>query len=412
MKELDIAKRIASGELPPLVMYENHLLAAIRVTGTKAALEGEKPIYRKPEYYLHDDFLQSINGVSVIFEHPDNGEYLSHDEYINRNVGSVFYPYIKDSEVWAVARIYDNDAIEGFKHGIFKDTSPAVAVIKSKELPLKDGSILHIEGEPIYTDHIALLVNAGVWSKSLTNLTGIPTMDNPQTEKIEETPGDQVPVQETAQAATPANDMMSKLDMILGIAQKTEAAQAAQAEQIAALQTQIGKVEKLEAAEVETKPKFDAVEQKIQSIEQNLPAQMSDDDKVSLADTVEKTNHAARMIGVTVKSIPSDTPKSFISRALTELKQYSPAFKDTPVEVMVADKGMMMTCHSQILDDVKKAALQPLKHGLANVARKIVEKLETGGTQTRYIGGDANTMYESISMPPMLIKQFGTGEIA
>jgi hypothetical protein len=408
MKELDIAKRIASGELPPLVMYENHLLAAIRVTGTGAALEGEKPIYRNPDYYLCDDFLRSINGVSVIFEHPENGEYLNHDEYQNRNVGSSFYPYVKNDEAWTIARIYDSDAIEGFKHGIFKDTSPAVAVIKSKELQLKDGSILHIEGEPIYTDHIALLVNAGVWSKSLTNLTGIPTMDNPTPQTPETPPGDQMPVQQTVQEAEPAQsetnlfDMMSKvLAMVEGIDSR-----------LGAVESKAANIEKLEAAEVETKPKMDAVEQKIQSIEQNLPAQMSDDDKVSLADTVEKTNHAARMIGVTVKNIPSDTPKSFIARALTELKQYSPSFKDTPVEVMVADKGMMYTCHSQILEDVKRAAMQPLKHGLANVARKIVEKLETGGTQTRYIGGDANTMYESISMPPMLIKQFGTGEFA
>lgn len=407
MKELDIAKQIASGELPPLVIYENHLLAAIRVTGTKTALEGEKPIYRKPEYYLHDDFLQSIQGVSVIFEHPENGEYLNHNEYQNRNVGSVFYPYLKDSEVWAVARIYDNDAIEGFKHGVFKDTSPAVAVVKSQELPLKDGSVLHVEGEPIYTDHIALLVNAGVWSKSLTNLTGIPTMDNSNPQTTVTPPGDQVPVQQTVQEAAPPAEpnlfeMMSKvLTMVEGIDSR-----------LGAVESKAANIEKLEAAEAEVKPKLDEHEQKIHDLNQQLPAQMSDDDKVSLADTVEKTNHAARMIGVTVKSIPSDTPKQFIVRALTELKQYSPAFKDTPVEVMVADKGMMYTCHSQILEDVKKAAMQPLKHGLANVARKIVEKLETGGTQTRYVGGDANTMYESISMPPMLIKQFGTGEFA
>ena len=368
MREIDIAKRMASGELPPLVMYENHLLAAIRVTGTKAAMEGDKSIYRKPEYYLNDDFLQSINGVSVIFEHPDNGEYLSHDEYQNRNVGSSFYPYIKDSEVWTIARIYDNDAIEGFKHGVFKDTSPAVAVIKSKEFPLQDGSILHVEGEPIYTDHIALLVSAGVWSKSLTNLTGIPKMDkdNPQTQQVEETPpSDKVPVppvEQTAQAAEPANDgdITSMLRTIAAGVARTEAAQATQASQIEALQAQIGKVEKLEVAEAETKPKMDAVEEKIQSIEQNLPAQMSDDDKVELADTVEKTNHVFRKAGVVVKSIPSDTIKSFVSRAIEQGKQFHPLFKDVPtIDLVGSNNAVMMTCHAQILASVEAYANTP-----------------------------------------------------
>ena len=219
--------------------------------------------------------------------------------------------------------IYDNDAIEGFKHGIFKDTSPAVAVIKSKELPLKNGSVLHIEGEPIYTDHIALLVSAGVWSKSLTNLTGIPKMDKPLEETQEQTPpGDQVPIQQTAQAAEPASDSIMAMlkDIAEGVA-RTEATQAAQAEQIAALQSQIGRVEKLEVAEAETKPKIDAVEEKVQSIQKNLPAEMSDNEAVELADTVADTERTAHMVGKRVKNIPSDTLKSYIGQATSDMKQ-------------------------------------------------------------------------------------------
>ena len=379
MKELDIAKRMASGDLPPLVMYENHLLAAIRVTGTGAALEGEKPIYRNPDYYLCDEFLQSINGVSVIFEHPENGEYLNHDEYQNRNVGSSFYPYVKNDEAWTIARIYDNGAIEGFKHGIFKDTSPAVAVIKSTELPLKDGSILHIEGEPIYTDHIALLVNAGVWSKSLTNLTGIPTMDNPNPQTQETPPGDQVPIQQTTQATEPFNIMSMLKNIADGVA-RTEATQASQAEQIAALQAQIGRVEKLEAAEVETKPKLDEHEQKIQSIEKNLPAEMPDNEAVELADTVADTERTAHMVGKRVKHIPSDTLKSYIARALNELKEFSPAFKNTPVDVMVADAGMMRTCHKQVLAD----AMAYANTDIALPQGGIVQKIEQSDAVGKY----------------------------
>lgn len=379
MKEIDIAKQIAAGELPPLVMYENHLLAAIRITGTKIAIEGEKPIYRKPEHYLNDDFLQSINGVAVIFEHPDNGEYLNHAEYQNRNVGSVFYPYLKDSEVWAVARIYDNDAIEAFKHGIFKDTSPAVAIVKSKELPLQDGSILHVEGEPIYTDHIALLVTAGVWSKSLTNLTGIPKMDKPLEETQEQiAPSDKIPIQETTQAAEPANDIMSMLKTIAEGVARTEATQATQAEQITALQAQIGKVEQLEAAEAETKPKLDGVEEKIQSIEKNLPAEMTDNEAVELADTVAETERTAHMVGKRIKHIPSDTLTTYVKRALNELKEFSPAFKDTPVEVMVADAGMMRTCHKQVLADAMAYANTDMALPQGGIVQKIPQKDAVG----------------------------------
>ena len=238
-------------------------------------------------------------------------------------------------------------------------------------------------------------------------------MDNPNPQTQETPPGDQVPVQETVQAAEPeAGDIMSMLKNIAAGVARTEATQASQAEQIAALQAQIGKVEKLEAAEVETKPKIDAVEEKIQSIEKNLPAEMPDNEAVELADTVAETERTAHMVGKRVKHIPSDTLKSYIARALNELKEFSPAFKNTPIDVMVADAGMMRTCHKQVLADAMRAAYEPAKHGLQNIARAVTEKFDSGHTQTKWVGGDANRMFDAISMPPMKIKQFGTGDIA
>jgi hypothetical protein len=167
--ELGIARLMAEGELVSPQRYENVTLFDIRITGTGISYRPSLNEYdfRKPENYLTPDFLARCNGLSVIMNHPKDS-LLNSEEYADRIVGSVFLPYIKDEEVWAIAKIYDDEAIEMLTSEQMS-TSPAVLLDKDTvrtRATLKDGTDvdLLVEGKAKLTDHIAICA-AGVWDK-------------------------------------------------------------------------------------------------------------------------------------------------------------------------------------------------------------------------------------------------------
>ena len=164
--ELDIARMMTAGELSSPQRVGNMWLYNVRVTGTGASYRPKhnEYVWRKPDDYLTDDFLQRIGGLPVIWKHPPNDE-LNSDEYADRNVGSVFLPYIRGDEVWAIVRIYDDDAAELLNTEQLS-TSPAVLLEKGTSLKtrLEDGSDILIEGPAQSVDHLAI-VPKGVWDK-------------------------------------------------------------------------------------------------------------------------------------------------------------------------------------------------------------------------------------------------------
>src|SRR6185437_5070835 len=124
-------------------------------------------VYRRPENYLTPDFLARCNGLPVIMNHPTDS-LLNSDEFYDRSVGTVLLPYIKGDEVWAVAKIYDDEAIEMLTSEQMS-TSPAVLLDKDTvrtKATLDDGSKvdLLVEGKAKLLDHIAIC-KAGVWDK-------------------------------------------------------------------------------------------------------------------------------------------------------------------------------------------------------------------------------------------------------
>ena len=75
-------------------------------------------------------------------------------------------PFLRDCEVWGVARIYDEQVAEAMKNWQLS-TSPAVVIRKgeSRSTELKDGGTLVLEGEPYLLDHLAIC-EEGVWDKA------------------------------------------------------------------------------------------------------------------------------------------------------------------------------------------------------------------------------------------------------
>lgn len=168
MNELEVGKAIASGELSSPQFYTNMWLFAIRITGTGLSYRGaiKEHVWRDKSIYLNDDFLERCQGLAVIWVHPD-GLTLNAKEFADRIIGTVMYPYIKDEEVWGIAKIYDDQAAREMRETQIS-TSPGVSwddpIISNTSKKLMDGSQLLIEGDPSLLDHIAV-VKAGVWDK-------------------------------------------------------------------------------------------------------------------------------------------------------------------------------------------------------------------------------------------------------
>lgn len=165
MDELGIARAIAAGELTSPQRYENVTLFDIRITGIGASYRRalDEFVWRDPSIYLNDEFLARCNGLPVIWEHPP-GE-LDSKEFAARIVGTIFVPYLKNNEVWGVAKIFDATAVEMLTNEQLS-TSPMVvlAEAESEKLKLEDGSTLLVEGKPSLLDHLAIC-ELGVWDK-------------------------------------------------------------------------------------------------------------------------------------------------------------------------------------------------------------------------------------------------------
>ncbi len=167
MDELGVARAMAEGRLASPERYENVTLFAIRITGTDTAFRSKlgEFVYRRPEQYLTEEFLARCNGLPVVFKHPAKA-ILDSKEFGNRVVGTIFLPYIAGTEVWGIAKIYDDDAIRLMTKGDLS-TSPGVNFKDfsvNAKLTLEDGSKVLIEGKPSLFDHVAIC-ELGVWDK-------------------------------------------------------------------------------------------------------------------------------------------------------------------------------------------------------------------------------------------------------
>lgn len=163
--ELGIARLMAAGELASPQRYMNVMLYNLRVTGTGVSYRPalKEYVYRKPENYLTQEFLDRCNGLPVIVKHPPKS-LLNHEEFVERIAGTVFLPYIRDDEVWCISKLYDADAIEWMNDEQIS-TSPAVLLGNdSRKLVGENGEKILEEGKPKLLDHLAI-VSRGVWDK-------------------------------------------------------------------------------------------------------------------------------------------------------------------------------------------------------------------------------------------------------
>lgn len=160
--ELDLARAIRDGELVGPHWCKEFLLMPLRITGTGASFRPSKGefTYRDPANYLTQDFLERCQGLVVLLEHPEGD--LTSQEFAERVVGTVMLPYIVDSEIWGIAKLYDRPTID-MVLGMDLSTSPAVECSGPK-LKIGDGDHILIEDKPEFLSHVAIVPD-GVWDK-------------------------------------------------------------------------------------------------------------------------------------------------------------------------------------------------------------------------------------------------------
>jgi len=170
--EFDYAELVKCDLLPSPQMYANVMLLAIRITGTGLAYRSSigEHVWRDSSIYLNDEFLKRCNGLIVVMDHPESAV-LTSKEFKDRAVGSIILPYIKGDEVWGIAKIYDQDAVNTILSQEVS-TSPSVVFDQTAgntTLTTENGEPLLIEGVPFLLDHIAIVTEArgskGVWDK-------------------------------------------------------------------------------------------------------------------------------------------------------------------------------------------------------------------------------------------------------
>jgi 8-oxo-dGTP pyrophosphatase MutT (NUDIX family) len=184
--ELDIAKRMAAGYLLSPQKYEGAWLFDLRITGTGTSYRKalDEYAYRPPEEFLTEEFRERCYGLPVLFMHSKGA--LNTEEYRERNIGSIFFPYISGDEVRGIAKIFDTDGAQLMLTS-HESTSPAVIFrdAGSAETIEVDGKTVLIEGKPSFLDHLAVCP-VGVWDKggepSGIN-TGEPQMDETQVQE-------------------------------------------------------------------------------------------------------------------------------------------------------------------------------------------------------------------------------------
>lgn len=177
MDEMAVAEAIRDEELVSPQRFGNMLLVAMRITGTGAAYRRslDEYVWRDPQAFSTDRFLERCKGLPVILEHPP--KQMDSEQFNKRMVGTCVIPWRRQTErgleVWCIGKIWDEKSQEDLQEYPFS-TSPGVSFspLDDTSRVLLGGVSLFIEGAPYHLDHLALLPPKpdgspvlGVWDK-------------------------------------------------------------------------------------------------------------------------------------------------------------------------------------------------------------------------------------------------------
>jgi hypothetical protein len=170
--ELSVALAIASGTLPSPTLWYNADYVSLRISGTGVVYRQSRKefAFRDPAIWLSAEMQRRAIGVPVIVEHPPTS-ILTSRYFGGRCVGMIVHSFVRNAELWGVARIIDANACELIAAGLF-DTSPSVQFppASSGGTGARTAGGILVEASPALLDHVALVYtgegNKGVWTRS------------------------------------------------------------------------------------------------------------------------------------------------------------------------------------------------------------------------------------------------------
>jgi hypothetical protein len=418
--ELDTARLIQSGELPSPQKVGNMWLFNMRITGTGTAYRSkiDQYVYREPENYLNDEFLARCNGLTVIWEHPEGNKLTSY-EFAARTVGSIFLPYIKEDEVWGIAKIYDDEAAEEMIKGRMS-TSPTVIfsnILENNNIIIeKDYNIL-IEGIPSIIDHLAICEN-GVWDKGEQS-SGI-IVNNEEAKKMleDENKPDGIAAadgDEPAEAITEEKKDVSLDERILSLIEKfmagREPTEKIKADDLdandpmkmpdAPLAAAADSEEKKEESYADS-VSVDLLKKQVAALERKIPRQRtaSEFDQLAIAQSQAEQHYMAFGDSVSVcRPMDGETVTGYRKRMIKGLQKHSPKFGKIDISA-ISDDSMLSIVEDGIYADSMTAARMPSENSAHGLPRAIKSQDEVGRNQIHYVGGRPLSVFDSFRQKP------------
>ena len=456
MDELGLARAMASGELTSPQKFKNFWLFDMRITGTGVAYRPKinEFVYRRPEHYLTEDYLARCNGLPVILMHPDKAV-LDSQEFSDRVIGSMMLPYIKENEVWGIARIYD-DAAAAMMIDKKLSTSPSVVLrnADNAKMKLEDGSTLLIEGKPALMDHLAVCEN-GVWDKgegpsgirSETITEELAMADDDK--KTEDKKADESFIEKKKEEAKGDSDAGEKLDKLLSMmdsfgkrmdatdarmdamdGKKADAAKADATKADAAKKDADDKDEKKgEPEKVAADKKADASEDKkeeaedkkadasagifadfskrLDSVARLIPKSMNDKEYHDMRDTQARADSIYVAFGQRApRPLDGENLSGYRRRIAKDLQVHSPNWKGIELSAF-ADDAAFSVAESQIYADATHAAQNPVD--LPEGTLRAVTRADSTGRQITSFYGQPRAWMQSFAGRSMRLVRINNG---
>lgn len=418
--ELDIARLIRDGELTSPQVFHNVTLYAIRITGTGVAYRSadDEFVWRNPDDYLNEEFLARCNGLPVIFQHPEE-RLLNSEEYADRNIGSSFLPYIKDDEVWTIAKIYD-DASLSLMSDEQLSTSPGV-LATGPTIELEDGSKLMIESKPRLLDHIAVC-GQGVWDKAaspsgvLSENLGDQNMADDKAEADKKADGEDMEMDSKKADADP---MKALCDSVASIAarmdamdkeradakmdaedddkeeKKADEAEDEKSEEKKADEDEDDKEEKKMDKKADAKADAD-IRRSIADLDRRIPKILSDADMNAIADAQARADSVAAAFGSSApRPVAGETPRAYRGRLAGAFKKHSPDWKD--IDLAKADDALLTIAEKAIYADAERVAGQPAMVPAGQLRETI--RLDDAGRRVKTYTGAPDSWMRAFKPP-------------
>lgn len=182
LREDEIIQGFKDDTLNGLIITGEYAYVPLRITGTgKAERYNEnglaRIVDRKLEMFGSDEWMQIYKNIPIVLEHPkdDEGHCVRAGYENGLFIGNTIDAYIKGSEIWGIARLYEKEVIEALKNGEELSTSPHFS---TKEVLQDDEIYLEI---PLNINSLAI-VSQGFWDKKSTE----PAIDTSEINLTEE----------------------------------------------------------------------------------------------------------------------------------------------------------------------------------------------------------------------------------